>query len=105
MLNKLQFPQPHTYRSKKYLSFIREKPCLICGDPNTVPHHEGLGLNMMGGKSPDSHAVPLCALCHRRYHDTGPAFWDARAIDIKMVIIKLVTEYLQQIEYIEQIEQ
>ena len=53
----------------------------MCGNPDTVPHHEGLGLNMMGGKSPDSHALPLCGACHRERHDKGPEFWER--FDIK----------------------
>lgn len=97
---RMPFPKPHTYRSKKYLAYIRTKKCLVCGSPETVPHHEGLGLNMMGGKSPDSHAVPLCSKHHAGYHNIGPKFWDM--VDIKMEIIKLVTEYLEQIEYLEQ---
>ncbi len=87
------FPKPHTFRSKKYLAFIRTKPCLVCGSPETVPHHEGLGRNMIGGKPPDSHAVPLCVLCHGIYHNTGPAYW--KRVDIKMVIIKLLEEFME----------
>lgn len=90
------FPKPKTYRSEKYLSFIRQHPCLICGNPETVPHHESLGMGMMGGKCPDSHCVPLCTLHHRRYHDTGPKFW--MGYDVKMEIIKLLTEYLRDNE-------
>ena len=85
-------PKPKTFRSKKYLAFIREKPCLACHNPETVPHHEGLGANMMGGKPPDSHAVPLCGPCHRVRHDMGKGFWEG--FDVKMAIIKLLTEYM-----------
>lgn len=97
---KMPFPKPHTYRSKKYLAYIRTKKCLICGNPETVPHHEGLGLNMMGGKSPDSHCLPLCFKHHARRHSYGASiFWDSHPyIDVKFEIIKLLTEYLEQLE-------
>jgi len=89
----MQVPKPKTFRSDKYLVFIREHPCLVCGNPRTVAHHEGLGKNIMGGKPPDSHAVPLCSACHSEYHNGGPAgFW---ARDVRMEIIGLLTEYLQ----------
>jgi len=66
----------------------------MCDNPNTVPHHEGLGMNMIGGKPPDTHAVPLCTICHAVYHNMGPMFWNG--VDVKMEIIKLVTEYLKE---------
>jgi len=88
------YPKPKTYRSNKYLSFIRQHPCLMCGNPLTIAHHEGLGLNAIGAKPPDSHAVPLCDACHKIYHDMGVSFWNG--MDVKMEIIKLLTEYLQE---------
>jgi len=46
----------------------------------------------MGSKPPDSHAVPLCPICHSIRHDNGSGeFWSC---DVKMVIIGLLTEYL-----------
>jgi len=85
------------YRSEKYKAFVRSHPCLICGSYDTIAHHESLGLGMMGGKCPDSHCVPLCTKCHFDYHNTGPPFWDKHSIDIKMVILKLLTEYLEML--------
>jgi len=86
-------PKPKIFRSKKYLDFIRRHPCLICGNPNTVAHHESLGRNAMGSKPPDSHAVPLCNECHQRRHAHGvQSFWGGW--DVKMYIIDLLSEYL-----------
>ena len=87
-------PKPKTYRSEKYRKFIRLHPCLMCGNPLTIAHHESLGLGMMGGKCPDSHCVPLCDICHKIYHDMGPRFWEGT--DVKMEIIKLLTEYIDK---------
>lgn len=87
-------PKYHTFRSKKYLDFIRSKNCLICNNPETVAHHEGLGRNAQGSKPPDHHAVPLCVYCHERRHSHGVnTFWGGW--DIKMHIIDLVGEYLR----------
>ena len=85
--------KPKTFRSEGYLEFIRTHPCLECGDPKTVAHHESLGQNMMGGKPPDTHAVPLCVACHdMRHHIGAENFWSR---DVRMAIIQLLTEYLQ----------
>jgi len=87
-------PKYHSFRSKKYLDFIRSKNCLVCGNINTVAHHEGLGRNAQGAKPPDSHAVPLCNRCHQRRHDKGvQSFWGGW--DVKMEIIWLLGEYIR----------
>ena len=48
--------------SKKYLDYIRNKPCLVCGKMPCDPHHmEAVG---MGGANRDGFkdysCVPLC---------------------------------------------
>lgn len=91
-------PKPKTYRSKNYLEFIRSKPCLCCGNPNTIAHHECLGDNRMGSKCDDSHCLPLCNECHLLRHSKA-LFWDSRPyIDPKMEMIKLLTAYIAQNE-------
>lgn len=78
---------------------------MLCGVPsnqlskpdnNIIAHHEGLGLNRMGGKPPDSHAVPLCGICHTKRHSSTWINWNVEHVDIKMAIIKLLTEYLRE---------
>jgi len=61
---------------------------------NIIAHHEGLGANMQGGKPPDSHAVPLCGRCHSKRHASDWIDWNVGHVDIKMTIIRLLTEYL-----------
>jgi len=86
-------PKVPVMRSKEYLQFVRRHPCLICGNPNTIAHHESLGRNAMGSKPPDSHAVPLCNECHQRRHSFGvQSFWGG--YDVKMYIIELLSEYI-----------
>ena len=68
-----------TYRSKKYLAWIRgeDNVCEMCGatgweDNPLVAHHAisipGLQLGMMGGKASDTFCLPLHALCHVEFH-------------------------------------
>ena len=87
-------PKPHSFRSDKYLDYIRSKPCLICGKDETVAHHESLNRTGIGMKAPDSHAVPLCVYCHHRCHANGiSSFWGG--YDVRQRIIDLLSEYLQ----------
>jgi hypothetical protein len=84
------------YRSDPYLSFIRTKPCLVCGR-KAVAHHEKLKQGGMGIKPPDNQSVPLCTAHHDEQERIGsPAFWDRHNIDVKMAIIRLNTEYLEE---------
>ena len=59
--------------SKKYLEYIKEKPCLVCGKMPVDPHHmEAVG---MGGANRDGFkdysCVPLCRIHHSEYHQNG----------------------------------
>lgn len=85
------------YRSPAYLDFIRTKPCLVCGNTATIAHHEPMGQAGMSIKAPDSQAVPLCNRYHRERHDKGfNTFW--ASVDVKMHIIKYLTEYVNEME-------
>ena len=87
-------PKPKTYRSKKYLAFIRDHRCIVCGYDQTVPHHEPLGAGGKGIKAPDSQTIPMCTGCHMYRHQIGVGFWDCKNIDPQREIIKLLTEYM-----------
>jgi len=88
-------PKSKNYRSKKYLAFIREHPCLKCGNPEAVAHHEGFGQRGMGLKAPDTFCIPLCAKCHAARHQIGVERFCA-GVDVKMRIIELMTEYIER---------
>ena len=95
LLNPSRF-KTKTYRSKMYLRFIRNQPCLNCGFSGQPcqAHHEGLGKRGLGIKPPDTQAVPLCRDCHVLRHQKGvDSFW--RQKDIKLAIIGYLTLYLQ----------
>ncbi len=82
------------WRSDEYKQFIREKPCLNCGSEPCVPHHEGLGKGGVSCKAPDSHTLPLCAVCHDQLGKAGTkTFW--KSVDTKMVIIEYLTEFIR----------
>ena len=90
----MMFPKPKTYRSKKYLAFIRDHRCIVCGYDQTVAHHEPLGAGGKGIKAADTYTVPMCHKCHMDRHNIGFSYWGERNIDIKMQIIRLLTEYI-----------
>ena len=66
--------------SKKYLEYIREKPCLVCGKMPCDPHHmEAVG---MGGANKDGYkdysCVPLCRYHHNEYHSGGIHYFESK---------------------------
>jgi|TARA_Y100000114_G_scaffold119624_1_gene114370 hypothetical protein len=71
-------------RSERYLKYIRQFPCLICGKVGVHAHHlrhaERLG---WGRKNGDQWAVPLCAEHHMDCHRTGKEsiWWATQGID------------------------
>lgn len=70
----MMFPKEKTWRSEKYLNFIRQQPCANCFKPSHIEgsaaHHiNGQGLGV--GKSikvSDAYTIPLCARCHAEIH-------------------------------------
>jgi hypothetical protein len=84
------------FRSPDYLAWIRRQPCAVCGGHGSEAAHQTLGLAGTALKAPDTHALPLCAPCHRSgAHQIGDDWLD-KIIDVKMVIIKLLTRYLKE---------
>lgn len=53
-------------RDEKYLEYIRTKPCICCGiQHRSHAHHAKIPKYvMMGKKTPDWTAIPLCPHCH-----------------------------------------
>ena len=84
-------PKPKNLRSKKYLDFIKSKPCIWCGRSEAEPHHErrfsdgGTGL-----KPSDIYAVPVCRVCHGKLQR-----YEIDALAVYVWIVKLLTEYLE----------
>lgn len=64
-------PKDVPRRDSKYLAFVRTHRCIDCGSVAPIEAHhwgEGGGTSM---KCDDRRTVPLCAPCHRHYHDQG----------------------------------
>ncbi len=89
-----------SFRSTKYRSFIREKPCLTCGDVSCIEaHHEDTDFynSGIGMKPHDTQCLPLCAACHNERHE-NPAneFYEKYNIDFKVQMVNLLTEFFQK---------
>ena len=98
-----QVSKPFTYRSKKYLDYIKRKKCLACqkGIITTEPHHvsiPGSGRGV-GKKGSDYHTIPLCRNHHRSYHYNGrESFCEDFNIHLEREIIRLNQEYIAALE-------
>jgi hypothetical protein len=78
----------------KYIKFIKAKPCLMCKNPLTEPHHcEGVLPSRGLAVKHDLLAVPLCRDCHNLVHQAPADFWEYHGIDIKRQIIYYLIEY------------
>ena len=94
-------PQPKhkPWRSKKYLDYIREQTCLICGENQTEAHHTKIFNH--GGKSrkpSDYWCIPLCMEHHNEIHNKGvKTFYKSYEVDIWIDLFTMVSEYLKKI--------
>jgi hypothetical protein len=85
--------KPRKWRSRRYLDFLRSRPCCRCGlaSPSEV-HHLRKGADGGTGLTPsDSYGLPACNRCHgimQRYE------FDEGRTDV------LSTRYLQCIKYL-----
>lgn len=65
-----------SYRSKRYLDFVRSHDCCACGRPAPSDAHHcapsGISSAFHGGggalKKDDMWTIPLCRPCHNRWH-------------------------------------
>ena len=58
-----------TYKNEKFLSWVREQPCMLCRTEEDITAHHRQASGMGGGKRDDFTAVPLCAYCHNLVHN------------------------------------
>ena len=100
---RLMIPKTKTYRSIKYLTFIRSLPCSIqgCGYDSEAHHIETGGIGMKGS---DLLTIPLCRYHHSQYHSIGRmTFCDKYNIDKWEVVAKCTEKYIMELE--EEIEE
>ncbi len=70
----MKFPKSRTFRSRKFLDFVRSLECFCCGapPPSEASHYGGKGKSGgMGLKADDLFTAPMCRACHQHWHDSG----------------------------------
>ncbi len=85
--------------NEAHLSFVRELPCLCCGNniETEAAHIRMTDLRAaknnagVGAKPDDCFVVPLCSRHHREQHDVGDEgkFWRSKGIDALFVALAL----------------
>src|SRR5512139_1657593 len=83
---------------KAHLDFIRQLPCLACGDNTTVEAAHvryadariAKPITGVGIKPDDRFVIPLCGAHHRGQHSRGERqWWEARQIDPVLISLAL----------------
>jgi len=82
--------------AQKYLSWIRNKPCIICGH-NAVPHHtKAIGMGRNRHKVIEEHysTIPVCYVHHIEIHTMGKTTFQLKyKINIKQIIKRQRRDY------------
>lgn len=95
-------PKQKIHIDKKYLAWIRTKPCLACGKMGeSQAHHTWHAGKKNHGN--DFVAIPTCVSCHTfgkyAYHNIGHAkfeeYWN---LDLKDEIINYLSEYMEKMK-------
>jgi hypothetical protein len=87
-------PKPNLRRRMEHLAFVRQLPCIACGNaaPSEAAHVRTATDGGVGKKPADRYAVPLCPTCHAKQHRIGElSFWSALRIDPLNVSLRLWT--------------
>ena len=89
--------KPTVYRNKKYLAFVRQFPCLVCGSERDIQACH-TGPHGLGSKASDLRAVNLCAEHHlgnRGLDQLGrEKFEDFWIVDLRDRCLELLNLYL-----------
>jgi len=86
-----------TWRSERYLAFVRSRPSVVSGsEHNVVAHHvRSLGGGGMGLKPPDWMCLPLTTEEHTILHSVGEQeYWRQRGEDPMQLICMTMLVYL-----------
>ena len=77
-------------RSKAYLKWVKEQPCILCQAPADDPHHIiATGDGGMGTKACDLLTMPVCRPCHNKIHDT-PEYWELQWKYVTLTLQKAI---------------
>jgi len=77
-------PKPGPRRHAWHLSFVRQLPCVACGQaaPSEAAHVRSGSDGGTGIKPSDRYSLPLCSECHAMQHQFGELrFWSVLWID------------------------
>lgn len=73
MRAQLPIPKPGRQTDRRFLTFVREHDCVVCGRHEVDAHH----LDSRGSGGSDYSCVPLCRRCHDEYHQRGRATFES----------------------------
>lgn len=84
--------------SKKYIEFIKTKPCTACYKTPVDPDHltsVGMGQNRKRARIEDFTCIPMCRKCHIERHQIGnERFQKKHNIDLWRDAFQYFLEYL-----------
>lgn len=90
------------YRSRKFLKWTAERPPVLPGTGDTVPHHvRGLNGGGTSLKPPDTHTLPISDSAHQKLDSPGNSersVFDESGYsfeDVKAMIEANIKEYLE----------
>ena len=91
----MTFFKAKTFRSPKYLEFVRTLPCVVCGAHGVEAHHAITG--GVGIKGSDGFAIPLCPLHHREHDNRGKVtFYREHNLDRWELVARTLEKYLKE---------
>lgn len=86
------------YRSKGYMAFIRNQPCIVDGKVPSDSHHCA-GSAGTALKNTDLTCIPLCRWCHSSIHTIGRrSFEEQHNISISTELYKWLMRYICTLE-------
>ena len=84
------------YRSKAFLDFVRNQPCIVCGD-RAEPHH-AFG-KVIGKKGSDLFCVPLCRGHHNEIERLGlKGFEEKHPVCVMTASLTVMGRYIINLE-------
>jgi len=92
------YPKHKRWKSPKYLEYVRQQPCLICGAKQSQAHHHQTKNNHGTALKPgDYWCIPLCLGCHQMLHFVGKkTFFKRHRIDVFQEIFRMISGYLKK---------
>jgi len=83
-------------RSPEYLAYVRSKPCWVCQNAPSEPHHTQRGGT--GLKGSDFSVVPLCRACHGEVHQIGRnTFENKYDIHLNDAVVKYLVLWVESL--------